>query len=101
MTDEMNRLVDKAASALEAAGAKEVHVFGSGSMDPPNNDLIGDIVRRIVETVQPEKIILFGSRWDSERKQAPVKRAASVPATNSLPRSSASPSSLVGGPSGA
>jgi predicted nucleotidyltransferase len=62
MTDEMNRLVDKAASALEAAGAKEVHVFGSGSMDPPNNDLIGDIVRRIVETAQPEKIILFGSR---------------------------------------
>jgi predicted nucleotidyltransferase len=62
MTDEMNRLVDKAASALEAAGAKEVHVFGSGSMNPPNNDLIGDIVRRIVETAQPEKIILFGSR---------------------------------------
>jgi len=62
MTDEMNRLVDKAASALEAAGAKEVHVFGSGSMDPPNNNLIGDIVRRIVQTAQPEKVILFGSR---------------------------------------
>ena len=62
MTDEMNRLVDKAASALEAAGPKEVYVFGSGSMYPPNNDLIGDIVRRIVETAQPEKIILFGSR---------------------------------------
>ena len=31
-------------------------------MDPPNNDLIGDIVRRIVETAQPDKIILFGSR---------------------------------------
>lgn len=62
MTDEMNQLVDKAASAPEAAGAKEVYVFGSESMDPPNNDLIGDIVRRIVETAQPEKIILFGSR---------------------------------------
>jgi predicted nucleotidyltransferase len=31
-------------------------------MDPPRDDLIGDIVRRIVETAQPEKIILFGSR---------------------------------------
>ena len=31
-------------------------------MDSPNDDLIGDIVRRIVETAQPEKIILFGSR---------------------------------------
>jgi predicted nucleotidyltransferase len=31
-------------------------------MNPPNEDLIGDIVRRIVETAQPEKIILFGSR---------------------------------------
>jgi predicted nucleotidyltransferase len=31
MTDEMNRLVDKAASALKAAGAKEVYVFGSAS----------------------------------------------------------------------
>jgi len=31
-------------------------------MDPPNNDLIGDIVRRIVQTAQPDKIILFGSR---------------------------------------
>ena len=62
MTDELNQLVDKVACAPEAAGAKEVYVFGSGSMDPPNNDLIGDIVRRIVETAQPEKIILFGSR---------------------------------------
>jgi UTP:GlnB (protein PII) uridylyltransferase len=62
MTDEMNRLVDKAPSALQAAGGKEVHVFRSGSMDPANNDLISDIVRRIVETAQPEKIILFGSR---------------------------------------
>ena len=62
MTYEMNQSVDKAASAPEAAGAKEVYVFGSGAMNPPNNDLIGDIVRRIVETAQPEKIILFGSR---------------------------------------
>jgi predicted nucleotidyltransferase len=31
-------------------------------MNPPSDDLIGDIVRRIVETAQPEKIILFGSR---------------------------------------
>ena len=31
-------------------------------MNPPNEDLIGDIVRRIVETAQPEKIFLFGSR---------------------------------------
>ena len=62
MSGEMNRLVDKAASALEAAGPKEVSVFGSGSMDPPNNNLIGDVVRRIVETAHPEKIILFGSR---------------------------------------
>ena len=31
-------------------------------MHPPSDDLIGDIVRRIVETAQPEKIILFGSR---------------------------------------
>jgi len=62
MTDEQNQLVDKAGSALEAAGPKEVHVFGSGSIDPSNDDLIGDIVRRIVQTAQPEKIILFGSR---------------------------------------
>ncbi len=27
-----------------------------------NQDLVADIVRRIVETAQPEKIILFGSR---------------------------------------
>jgi predicted nucleotidyltransferase len=27
-----------------------------------NEDLVRDIVRRIVETAQPEKIILFGSR---------------------------------------
>jgi predicted nucleotidyltransferase len=31
-------------------------------MNPPNDNLIDDIVRRIVETAQPEKIILFGSR---------------------------------------
>ena len=31
-------------------------------MNPPNDKLIDDIVRRIVETAQPEKIILFGSR---------------------------------------
>jgi len=31
-------------------------------MNPPSDDLIGDIVRRIVETAQPEKVILFGSR---------------------------------------
>ena len=31
MTDEMNRLLDKAASALKAAGAKEVYVFGSAA----------------------------------------------------------------------
>jgi len=62
MTDEQNQLVDKAGSALEAAGPKEVHVFGCGSIDPRDDDLIGDIVRRIVQTAQPEKIILFGSR---------------------------------------
>ena len=62
MSDEMNRLVDKAAPSLEAAGPKEVYAFGSGSMNPPSDDLIGDVVRRIVETAQPEKIILFGSR---------------------------------------
>ncbi len=27
-----------------------------------NQDLVADIVRRIVQTAQPEKIILFGSR---------------------------------------
>jgi predicted nucleotidyltransferase len=31
-------------------------------MNPPNDVLLDDIVRRIVETAQPEKIILFGSR---------------------------------------
>ena len=31
-------------------------------MNPQNDDLIGDIVRRIVETAQPNKAILFGSR---------------------------------------
>ncbi|MGA2608555.1 MAG: nucleotidyltransferase domain-containing protein [Terriglobia bacterium] len=62
MTDEMNRLADKSVSAREAAGAKEVRVFGSGSMNAPSDDLVGDIVRRIVETAQPDKIILFGSR---------------------------------------
>ncbi len=34
----------------------------SRSMTPSNDDLIKDIVRRIVETAQPDKIILFGSR---------------------------------------
>ncbi len=37
-------------------------VYGSRSTDPPSDDLIGEIVRRIVDTAQPEKIILFGSR---------------------------------------
>jgi len=31
-------------------------------MKPTNDNLIDDIVRRIVETAQPDKIILFGSR---------------------------------------
>ena len=31
-------------------------------MNPQHHDLMSDIVRRIVETAQPEKIILFGSR---------------------------------------
>lgn len=31
-------------------------------MNPQPNDLISDIIRRIVETAQPDKIILFGSR---------------------------------------
>ena len=31
-------------------------------MNPRQNELIDDIVRRIVETAQPDKIILFGSR---------------------------------------
>ena len=31
-------------------------------MNPPNDDLIGDVVRRIVQAAQPDKIILFGSR---------------------------------------
>ncbi len=29
---------------------------------PVNQDLVADIVRRIVETARPQKIILFGSR---------------------------------------
>ena len=31
-------------------------------MIPGNDNLVRDIVRRIVQTTQPEKIILFGSR---------------------------------------
>jgi uncharacterized protein len=31
-------------------------------MIPDGDDLVRDIVRRIVETAQPDKIILFGSR---------------------------------------
>jgi predicted nucleotidyltransferase len=31
-------------------------------VNPPNDDLIGDVVRRIVQAAQPDKIILFGSR---------------------------------------
>jgi uncharacterized protein len=62
MSDEMNRLLDKAASSPDAAAPKEAYAFGSGSMNPPSDDLIADVVRRIVETAQPEKIILFGSR---------------------------------------
>lgn len=31
-------------------------------MNPPNDDMIRSIVRRIVDTVQPEKVILFGSQ---------------------------------------
>jgi len=31
MTEDLKGLVDKAASALKAAGAKEVHVFGSAA----------------------------------------------------------------------
>jgi len=61
-TFQMNQSVDKAAPAPEAAGAREAYVFGSGTVNASNDDLIGDIVRRIVETAQPEKIILFGSR---------------------------------------
>jgi predicted nucleotidyltransferase len=41
MTDEMKGLVEKAASALKAVGAKEVYVFGSarkGTMRP-NSDV--------------------------------------------------------------
>jgi predicted nucleotidyltransferase len=41
MTDEMSRLVEKAACALKAAGAKEVYVFGSASKEGmrPNSDI--------------------------------------------------------------
>jgi predicted nucleotidyltransferase len=41
MTDEMNQLLDKAALALKAAGAKEVYVFGSASKGGmrPNSDI--------------------------------------------------------------
>jgi predicted nucleotidyltransferase len=41
MTDELSRLVEKAASALKAAGAKEVYVFGSASKERmrPNSDV--------------------------------------------------------------
>jgi predicted nucleotidyltransferase len=41
MTDEMKGLVDKAASALKAVGAKEVYVFGSASKGKmrPNSDV--------------------------------------------------------------
>ncbi len=41
MTDEMNRLLEKAASALKAAGAKEVYVFGSASKGKvrPDSDI--------------------------------------------------------------
>jgi predicted nucleotidyltransferase len=35
-------------------------------MIPLNDDLVRDIVRRIVETAQPEKVILFGSRARGE-----------------------------------
>ncbi|MDR3677293.1 MAG: nucleotidyltransferase domain-containing protein [Acidobacteriota bacterium] len=31
-------------------------------MSSPNDDMIRDIVRRIVDTAQPEKVILFGSQ---------------------------------------
>jgi predicted nucleotidyltransferase len=31
-------------------------------MSSPSNDIIRDIVRRIVDTLQPEKVILFGSQ---------------------------------------
>ena len=31
-------------------------------MSPLNDDLVRDIVRRIVDTAQPQKVILFGSR---------------------------------------
>ena len=41
MTDEMKERIDKAASALKAAGAKEVYVFGSASKGKmrPNSDV--------------------------------------------------------------
>jgi uncharacterized protein len=62
MSDEMNRWVEKPASRPKSAGANQVDVYGSRSTDLPSDDVIGEIVRRIVETAQPEKIILFGSR---------------------------------------
>lgn len=31
-------------------------------MSPSNDNVVRDIVRRIVETAQPEKVVLFGSR---------------------------------------
>ncbi len=41
MTDELKGLVDKAASALKAVGAKEVYVFGSARKGKlrPNSDV--------------------------------------------------------------
>src|SRR5208337_579743 len=55
-------------SGRESVGARGERVWfailqrRSRRMNPPNDNLIDDIVRRIVETAQPEKIILSGSR---------------------------------------
>ena len=37
-------------------------------MSPPIDSVVDDIVRRIVATVQPEKVILFGSRARSDAR---------------------------------
>lgn len=52
MTDQLKELVEKAASALKAAGAKEVYVFGSASKGKMRSKPWNEIARNVNEAAK-------------------------------------------------
>ena len=68
MTDEMKGLVDKAASALKAVGAKEVYVFGSASKGKmrPNSDVdmaVSGLPPEVFFRAMAAAQMPWGARW--------------------------------------